>query len=250
MTNTAYPVLCGGTFLTQILQSRKPTASRRQRTQGATNIFREPDVLFGLVQLVQPDYIRPAGDTFRTYTTNYKKCADYTPDDLKFDNETVETAFLTRLATDYTTELYKATVFSNLFIDIGSTAQNDVLLIKRLIELIRDDRSIPDATRFVISRDGTSITKSELKEVNEVNLPAFLLDVWKFIVTERKDNSIGAATISAWQHPMVQGRYAGIDGSTISQAIMVECDVLVVPVDSNAETQDADELVAQPLKSS
>ncbi|MFP3154922.1 hypothetical protein LQZ18_10975 [Lachnospiraceae bacterium ZAX-1] len=27
MTNTAYPVLCGGTFLTRILQLRKPTAS-------------------------------------------------------------------------------------------------------------------------------------------------------------------------------------------------------------------------------
>ena len=84
MTNAAFPVLCGGTFLTLILQSRKPTASRRQRIKGVTDIFREPDVLFELVRLVQPDYIRPAGDTFNTYTTNYKKCADYTPDDLKF----------------------------------------------------------------------------------------------------------------------------------------------------------------------
>ena len=195
--NTTYPVLCGGTFLTQILQSRKPTASRRQRTHGATDSFREPDVLFGLVKLVQPDYIRPAGDTFRTYTTNYKKCAEYTPDDLKFVNESVMSAFLARLATDYATELNKATAFVNQFIDISTTTQNHVLLVKRLIELIRDDTSIPVTTQFAVSKDGSLIEKSGLIAVTEVYLPAFLLSVWKFIVTERKDNSIGAETISA-----------------------------------------------------
>ena len=85
MNNSAYPILCGGTFLTQILLSRKPTVARRQRTKGQTDIFREPDVLFDLVQIVNPDYKRPAGDTFRTYTTNYKKCAKTTPEDLKFE---------------------------------------------------------------------------------------------------------------------------------------------------------------------
>lgn len=239
MTNTAYPILCGGTFLTQILQSRKPTASRRQRTQGTTEIFREPDVLFGLMKLVQPDYIKPAGETFRTYTTNYKKCAEYTPDDLKFENEIVITAFLERLETDYTAELDKATTFCNQFIDIGTTAQNDVLLIKRLIEVIRDDSSINEETRFIIGRDGTAITKRELLEVEEIYLPAFLLDIWKFIVTERKDNQIGAVTISAWKHPTAQGRYSGNDGSTITQTIKVLCDVVEESVDSNDETQDA-----------
>jgi hypothetical protein len=72
VTKNANQVLCGGTFLTQILLCRKPTTSRRQRTQGISYTFGEPDVLFGLIRLVQPDYIRPAGDTFRTYTSKYK----------------------------------------------------------------------------------------------------------------------------------------------------------------------------------
>ncbi len=248
MTNTAFPVLCGGTFLTQILQSRKPTASRRQRTQGATDIFREPDVLFELVKLVQPDYIRPAGDTFRTYTTNYKKCADYTPDDLKFENETVVTAFLTRLTTDYAAELNKATAFANQFIDISTTTQSHVLLVKRLIELIRDDTSIPVTAQFAVCKDGSLVDKSGLIAVNKVYLPAFLLSVWKFIVTERKDNRIGAETISAWQHPLAQGRYAGIDGSTISQELQVACDEYVAPVNSLTEVQDAEEQVAATIE--
>ena len=248
MTNAAFPVLCGGTFLTLILQSRKPTASRRQRIKGVTDIFREPDVLFELVRLVQPDYIRPAGDTFNTYTTNYKKCADYTPDDLKFGNEMVEKAFLARLTTDYATELAKATAFANQFIDIGTTTQNHVLLVKRLIELIRDDTSIPVTAQFAVRKDGSTVNKSELVTVTEVYLPAFLLSVWKFIVTERKDNSIGADTISAWQHPMVQGRYAGIGGSTISQELHVTCDEYVAPFNSIPEVQDSEEHVSSPAE--
>ena len=248
MTNTEFPVLCGGTFLTLILQSRKPTASRRQRTQGITDIFREPDVLFELVKLVQPDYIRPAGDTFKTYTTNYKKCSDYTPDDLKFENKMVVAAFLARLATDFATELNKATEFANQFIDISSTTQNHVLLVKRLIELILDDKSIPVTAQFAVCKDGSLVNKSELAAVTEVYLPAFLLSVWKFIVTERKDNSIGANTISAWQHPMVQNRYAGIGGSMISQELHVTCDEYIAPFNSLPEVLDAEKQVSSPIE--
>ena len=222
MTKNANQTLCGGTFLTQILLSRKPTTSRRQRTQGISDTFGEPDVLFGLIRLVQPDYIRPAGDTFRTYTSKYKKCDEYTPDALKFDNEVVISAFLSRLETDYSTELIKATEFTNQFIDIGSTAKNDVLLVKRLMELIRDDEGISDSHQFTVSSDGLSVSKSELDLVNEVCLPAFLLSVWKFVVTERKDNSKGAATIAAW-FPNAKNRYEGISGSTIKQTIKVYC---------------------------
>lgn len=192
--------------------------------------------------------IKPVGGTFSTYTTNYKKCADNTPDDLKFENETVVTAFLVRLATDYAAELKKAAAFANRFIDISTTTQKHVLLVKRLIELIQDDKSIPDTIQFAVGKDGLFVDKSGLVAVTEVYLPAFLLSVWKFIVTERKDNSIGAETISAWKHPMVQGRYAGIDGSTISQELKVECDAYIAAVNSTADAQDAEEQIAATIE--
>jgi hypothetical protein len=244
VTNITHPVLCGGTFLTLILQSRKPTASRRERTQGTLDIFREPDVLFGLIKIVQPDYIRPAGNTFKTYTTYYKRCTEHTPNDLKFENESVISAFLVRLETDYAAELTKMAAFINQYIDVGTTAQNDVLLVKRLIELIRDDESIPAMTQFAVCKDGSLVDKRGLVGVTEVYLPAFLLSVWKFIVTERKDNSIGAETISTWQHPTAQGRYAGIDGSTIKQNIKVVCDVIVGPVDSADKMLEVEGMIA------
>jgi hypothetical protein len=244
VTDAAHPVLCGGTFLTLILQSRKPTASRRQRTQEETDIFREPDVLFELIKIVQPDYIRPAGNTFRTYTTNYKKCSGYTPDDLKFGNDSVISAFLVRLETDYATELKKMTEFINKYIDVGTTAQKDVLLVKSLIELIRDDADIQATKQFAVCKDGSLVDKKALVGITEVYLPAFLLSVWKFIVTEKKENSIGAQTISAWQHPTVQGRYVGIDGSTIKQEIKVVCDIIVEPINSADKMLEVKEMMA------
>ena len=72
MTNDGVPRLCGGTFFTQILQSRKPTVSQRQRTQGESDVFHNEDVLFALLLLVQPDAIKPTGNSFETYTTIIK----------------------------------------------------------------------------------------------------------------------------------------------------------------------------------
>lgn len=243
MTNTAYPVLCGGTFLTQILLSRKPTTVRRQRTQGHTDIFREPDVLLALIQIINPDYQRPAGSTFKTYTTNFKKCAETTPDDLKFENEQVISAFITRLATDYPSELNRMTGFVWQFIDIGTASKNDMLLVKRLLELIRDDDSIPPTALFVVAKDCSAVTKEELvNSTSEIYLPAFLLDLWKFIVTERKDNSVGSNTITGWQHPMAQGRYNGICGSTIEREIKVKCGEYIEPSTSDVSVKFSEEL--------
>lgn len=247
MTNTTHPILCGGTFLTQILQSRRQTATRRQRTRGVSDAFHEQDVLLGLVQLIQPDYLKPAGNTFKTYTTYFKRCADNTPLELQFENEAIISAFLTRLATDYSAELNKATGFVRRFIDVGTTAQNDVLLVKRLIELIRGDESIPATRLFVVAKDGTAGSKNDLVNITEVYLPAFILDVWKFIVTERKDNSKGARTISDW-FPSRHDRYEGIDGSTITQEMEVGCEEYVASAVPTADTEFSAELAPEVSK--
>ena len=225
MANNDHPVLCGGTFLALILQSRKPTATRRQRTKGVSDTFREPDVLLGLVRIVQPDYIKPAGNTFGTYTTNYKKCAIYTPDDLKFDDEAVVSSFLSRVRAHTQDEINRMAAFADQFIDIGSVAGKDILLVKRLIELIRDDSSIPESHLFQIGRSASAVTKKEMPRVTAVCLPAFLLSVWSFIVTERKDNSLGAGTIAAW-FPERKDRYAGPDGSTVPQKIHLDSGIV------------------------
>jgi len=223
MTNNDIPRLCGGTFFTQILLSRRNTVSQRQRTQGETDIFHNEDVLFALLQIVQPDAIKPAGSSFETYTTNFKKCDGSIGEDLKFENENVKAAFKNRLADNYSAVLHDMAVFCESYIDLRDTNKNHVLLVKRLIELIRDDVISPSQA-FVVGRNGETKLKSELPEIVEVYLPSFLLSILEFIVTERSDNSVGKNTISAWHSVPNVKRYNGIDGASIEQDINVTFD--------------------------
>ena len=235
MTNNDVPRLCGGTFFTQILQSRKPTVSQRQRTQGESDVFHNEDVLFALLRLVQPDAIKPTGNSFETYTTNYKKCMGSIGEDLKFSNETVMSGFTNRLACEYQAVLDETAAFCFDYIDIRETPQNHVKLVKRLIEIIRDDTSIADDEMFRIGRNGYRVNKKALPKVTEVNLPEFLLSVWTFVVLHRKDNNIGRNTIVAWSDQWAVGRYTGNDGSSIVQALKV-----TIPAERPAQKDSVD----------
>lgn len=251
VTNTAQPILCGGTFFIQILESKKITATRRQRTQSTFDAFHEQDVLFRLVQIVQPDYLKPAGDTFKTYTTYFKRCAENTPQDLQFADEAVVSAFLSRLDSDYAGVLNDMTGFVNDYIEAGSTRQKDLKLARRLIEMIESDvgnPAIPDDYLFVISKDGTSVTKAELSSVSSLYLPALLLSVWKFIVTERKDNSVGAATVAAWSASNVQGRYRVPESSPVPEGFTIDCGTYIVPDIQTPDTEFSEELTPEVTK--
>lgn len=223
MTKNDVPRLCGGTFFTQLLLSRKPTVSQRQRTQGKTDVFHNEDVLFALLQIVQPDSIKPTGNSFETYTTNFKKCDGSIGEDLKFNNESVISSFKNDLAENNPAKLQKMTSFCVDYIDIRETTREHEKLVKRLIELIRDDSSIDDSEMFRVGNNALSVNKKVLPKITEINLADFLLSILSFIVTtERRDNSIGKETIVAWHHnPAVKGRYNGLDGTSIEQDIAV-----------------------------
>ena len=237
MTNNGVPRLCGGTFFTQLLLSRKPTVSQRQRTQGETDVFHNEDVLFALIQIIQPDAIKPTGTSFETYTTNFKKCDGSIGEDLKFENENVRSAFLKRLTDEYPTVLNAVAALCADYIDTRETPREHEKLVKRLIELIRDDSSIDDSKMFRVGNNALSLNKKALPKATEINLADFLLSILEFIVTERSDNSIGRDTILAWHSvPNVKGRYNGIDGSSIMQDIVVTFDYS----DFTKESHDSD----------
>ena len=224
MSKTEIPRLCGGTFLTQLLLSRKPTVTKRQRTKGETDVFHNEDVLFALLKIVYPESIKPTGTSFETYTTNFKKCDGSIGEDLKFENVNVISAFQNRLKDDYPAVLNEMADFCEAYIDLRDAPKNHIALTKRLIELIRDD-VIADTQQFVVEKCRAAMQKSELPTVTKVHLPSFLLSILSFIIAERNDNNIGKGTIAAWHSvPNVKGRYNGIDGSSIEQDIEITYD--------------------------
>lgn len=237
MTKEGVPRLCGGTFFNQLLLSRRNTVSQRQRSKGITDIFHNEEVLFALLQIVHPDAVKPAGSSFETYTTNFKKCDGSIGEDLKFNNKNVISSFKKNLTENYPAKLQMMTSFCVDYIDIRETTREHEKLVKRLIELIRDDSSIDDSEMFRVGNNALSVNKRALSKITEVNLADFLLSILTLIVTtERHDNSIGKETIVAWYHnPAVKGRYNGLDGTSIEQDVAVFTPVLS---DSSTPTED------------
>ncbi|GHU53472.1 hypothetical protein FACS1894132_05730 [Clostridia bacterium] len=244
MTKNDTPRLCGGTFFTQLLLSRKPTVSQRQRTQGETDVFHNEDVLFALLQIVQPDAIKPTGNSFETYTTNFKKCDGSIGEDLKFENESVRSAFTKRLTDDYPSVVNTVAGFCADYIDTRETPRNHEKLVKRLIEVISDDETIMDDDLFQIGKNGYKANKKALGKVTEVSLPDFLLSVWAFVALKRNDNSVGRNTIVVWSDPNTKGRYIGNDGTRIQQDISVSLPAFEEPAGEDASAVE-DETYAE-----
>ncbi|MGI6788408.1 MAG: hypothetical protein ACOX4X_02745 [Aminobacterium colombiense] len=67
-------------------------------------------------------------------------------------------------------------------------------------------------------------------------------------MTERKDNCVGAATVSAWSVPNVQGRYRVPEGSPVPEGFKVDCGTYVAPVAPTIDTEFSTELVPEVTK--
>ncbi|MCL2638442.1 MAG: hypothetical protein FWD48_08750 [Oscillospiraceae bacterium] len=191
MNEISYPVLCGGTFFTLILRALKQS----------DDVFSAPDVLTGLINIIQPEFKKPGEKTFITLTSQFKSCSPKMPKiskHLPFTNRDIITHIETNIPNSYHTYLKATQVFVDKFIDVNSSTKKSVMLTKRLLELIKRDESIKDDDIFYIRQDGTSFTKLELCGLSDICLPALLLGIWHFIIVNRKDNKIGQATYDSW----------------------------------------------------
>lgn len=218
------PVLCGGTYFTLILQAKKHDNNNDKILEG--------DVLKGLINIINPDYKKLEGNTFRTLTSQYKSCSKKLPRTslyLPFTNLTTKKLFNDNIKNRYQKSLLSMRNFADRFLDINGK-DKIVWLVKALLELIYLDLSIKDSDIFYMKSNGHSILKSELNNLysptaTKLNIyfPAFLLGIWHFIVMNRDDNTIGEETFNSWHKKVKssgQGReYIGTIGDNVRRKI-------------------------------
>jgi len=243
MQNTNIPRLVGGTFFTQILLSKKPSGNSRDRTQGRTDSFRNEDVLFALLKIVDPEAFKQS-TSFETYTSAFKNCKGDAGEDLEFKNSKVIEGFKERLKNDRPSVVDEMADFCKAYVDVRLNHSKHVLLVKRLIELILTDETLASA-KFIVAKDGKPISINELNDVTAVHLPSFLLSIWEFVVLERKENAAGRDTIVAWDTTGNLGRFKGSKGSSIAQDIKVTFDRIASPK-TNVGKEDC-EMAEEPL---
>lgn len=227
MTNE-YPRLSGGTFFTLVLQALKQRTSARGHIAAERDGLSNPDVLSGLIRVINPDFIRPNKDTFSTNTSDYMKCKISRGTYFPFDEPATIDAFDQRVKNDYQAALVSMSDFVNCFIDSGTAVGKDVRLVKALIELIAADDSIGGQEQFYSCKDGRFITKTELVEIREVCLAAFLLGIWHYILIHGKENTIGAETYNRWheapKEPHGKWTFIGLNGTSITHEIKMDLD--------------------------
>lgn len=227
MTNE-YPRLSGGTFFTLVLQALKQRTSARGHITAERDGLSNPEVLSGLIRVINPDFIRPNKDTFSTNTSDYMKCKISRGTYFPFNEPATIDAFDRRVKNDYQVALASMSDFVNYFVDAGKAVGKDVWLVKALIELIDADESIGGQERFYSCKDGRFITKTELVGIREACLAAFLLGIWHYILINRKENTIGADTYNRWHEAPAERRgkwtFIGLNGASITHEIKMDLD--------------------------
>lgn len=230
MTINEYPRLCGGTFFTLVLQALQQRMNAREHYDGDSDGLSDPEVLVGLIKVINPAYTDPGKERLKTIVNNYKRCESSTSTYFPFSDDQVVAAFDETVRTDYQTALNGMIGFVNNFLDVSKAVHKDVNLVRALVDLIQQDQSIESETEFYIGQNGEKKKKAALGDLKDVCLPSFLLGVWHYVVVNRKDNSVGKKTYDAWcpsagggQRKYTAHMGEGIlDGLTINYADIVE----------------------------
>lgn len=223
MSKIIYPVLCGGTFFTLVLESRKQRTSKRSQHRGELDGLSQPEIFAALGRIVYPEYSEPKSqDTFRTNVSNYKACEN-NGTNLSFLCAQEVSAFDNHVKTKYLTPLGALCDFVSCFLDVGTSTAKEVWLVKAFLDLINADQSIDDSQEFYIRENGQSITKAALRNMNDFCFQSFLLGVWHFVIVNRPNNKTGKTTYDTWcpSRGRAERKYIGTLGDNITRPISV-----------------------------
>jgi hypothetical protein len=226
MTTVYYPILCGGTFFTLLLEARKARVGKKAQIYACQDELSEMRLLVELVKIIYPEYEETSNRKVQsTITSDYKTCHN-NGSNLPFGRKAVIDAFDDRIHSDYQQLFKLMTIYVNRFIDIGGSIKADVRLVKALMDLIYSDQSIRNDERFFVCGNDSPLTKKQVCLMTSVCLPAFLLGIYHYIVMNRPINTIGRETINKWcpENNSRRRIYTGSMGSNITQEIIVILD--------------------------
>ena len=242
MTNIAYPRLCGGTFMTLVIQALLQRKKAREHYKGESDKLNDPDVLVGLITVINPDYEDPGKSVLKTKANDYKSCKLSKGQYLPFGDKLAIEVFDQRVRDNYLAARNDMCIFVDSFIETGTKLQKDVRLVKALIDLIEQDESIDDSEEFLVGENGDAVRKDQLRTLKRVCLPSFLLGIWHFIVINRKNNKVGQLTYDTWC-PENGGGTREYEG-TMGDGISIEFDVYTLePEDETEDTEQEAEVV-------
>jgi len=231
--------LCGGTFFVLLLHARKQRTAARKNLMRNQDGLSDSDLFEALIRVAFPSYVSPAGRSIKTYTSNYKSCKLSTNEYLPFNNLELVNNFDNEVKNNYVCVLKRMCEFTASFIDEKNMGN---WLVRAILETISCDISITNEL-FYVDGGNQTIDKSHLLALQEVALQPFLLGIWHFILTQRKDNKIGADTFEKWHRPACSARGKRDFASDIGKCWKDDICVNLVSMNSFFEGENQDKVV-------
>lgn len=128
MKESTCPRLCGGTFFTLVLQGLKQRTKAREHYRGERDGLSDPEVLVGLIRVINPDYNAPELNIIKSKTNEYKSCSTSTGKYFPFGNTAEMSEFARRIQTNYSSALEAMTEFVYEFLEIDTASKRDMRL--------------------------------------------------------------------------------------------------------------------------
>ncbi|WP_205582209.1 ABC-three component system protein [uncultured Ruminococcus sp.] len=215
-----YYRLCGGTLFTLVVDAAQQKPTNGELYAGADNLITDENLLTNLLHIALPSL----NDVSRDDAQNFKQCKVGQSRNLKMVKCEIGIALQNRMKSEYAACHREMTAFVSKFLD--TSQKKDQKLVRALLELIEQDQNIISTQSFCVYPDGKTVSKADLSEMVIINIPAFLLGVLLFTLTEITDNCVGRDTYDAWCPSSGSNRtrryYQGHMGEKITQKISFE----------------------------
>lgn len=184
--------LCGGTLFILVVDAALQRPTNGALYTSTENLITDENMLTKLLRIAMPTLSAVSRDDAQ----NFKQCKVKQSKNLKMVNCEIGKALHNRMDSDYYACFEAMSAFISTFLDVPEG--KDQKLIKALLELIEQDQDILPDQLFRVCPDGKAICKSEMSDMVVINIPAFLLGVLLFTLTEVKDNRVGSDTYNTW----------------------------------------------------
>lgn len=184
--------LCGGTFLVLLFEAKGQRRNSRMGEGRSSDGKSNPEIFSSLVLTVNPKFQMPSGRSFNTFTSDYKLCRSSDSSSAGLTNELLIRLF----DNDVKTKYYEC--LGLFFCRLERAIDFEVKgpwLVAALIDLIEADDTIPDDALFYVRPYGHAVKKADLRNVECICISSFIFGVWHYIITQVRDNKVGADTI-------------------------------------------------------
>lgn len=243
MNKSDFPVLCGGTFFTLLLEAANQGRKERKKW-GASSEFTESDVLKALFQVVMPSYKNSTDNgNFKSVVSAYKSCDPKKRGNLPIGEQAVITSFDNCVKNSYHEKLISMNALIEKYIDIEGKG---MWLIRALLDLTLMDENIQNSDELYVKQDGLPTTKLSLDGVPDICLPALLLGIWHYIVVKKVKNGSGRETYDTWCRPGKSKNTREPFQSNIGEGITQQ--ITLCPIEKKTDEENVDDYIKSKVE--